>query len=69
MASAGGQCNHVNHVTTQIPYALTVAAVSFVSYIIAGFIRNPFICLAIAIALLWIVLTVISKCLNAKEPE
>lgn len=36
MASAGGQCNHINHVNTQLPYAITVAAISFVSYVIAG---------------------------------
>ena len=53
MASAGGQCNHVNHVTTQLPYAVTVAAVSFVTYIIAGFIQNAFICLPIGLALMF----------------
>lgn len=52
MASAGGQCNHVNHVTTQLPYAFTCAAVSFVTYVIAGFIQNPFICLPIGIVLM-----------------
>lgn len=52
MASAGGQCNHVNHVSTQLPYAVTVAAVSFISYVIAGVIRNPFICLPISIVLM-----------------
>ncbi len=52
MASAGAQCNHVNHVSTQLPYAITVAAVSFVSYVIAGFVRNPFICLPISIVLM-----------------
>ncbi len=45
MASAGAQCNHVNHVSTQLPYAITVAAVSFVSFIIAGFVQNAVICL------------------------
>ena len=40
MASAGTQCNHVSHVETQLPYAITVAAVSFVSYIIAGVLQN-----------------------------
>jgi Na+/H+ antiporter NhaC len=40
MSSAGAQCNHLNHVSTQLPYAITVAAVSFVSYIIAGFIQD-----------------------------
>ena len=52
MASAGAQCDHVTHVATQLPYALTVAAVSFVAYIIAGFIPNAFIALPIAIALM-----------------
>ena len=56
MSSAGAQCNHVNHVTTQFPYAFTVAAVSFVSFIIAGFVQNAWIMLPIAIVLL--VLTV-----------
>ena len=52
MASAGGQCNHVNHVSTQLPYAMTVAAVSFVSYVIAGFVQNVVICLALSIVLM-----------------
>lgn len=52
MASAGAQCNHVTHVSTQLPYALTVAAVSFVSYIIAGLVPNAVIALPIAIALM-----------------
>lgn len=51
MASAGAQCEHVNHVSTQLPYAITVAAVSFVTYVIAGFVRNAVICLAIGAAL------------------
>ena len=59
MASAGGQCNHVNHVTTQLPYAVTVAAVSFVTYIIAGFIQNAFICLPIGLVLMFGTLMVI----------
>lgn len=52
MASAGAQCDHVSHVSTQLPYAITVAAVSFVSYIIAGFIPNAVIALPIAILLM-----------------
>lgn len=48
MASAGAQCDHVTHVSTQLPYAITVAAVSFVSYIIAGFLPNAWIVLPIA---------------------
>ena len=47
MSSAGGQCNHINHVSTQIPYAVTVAAVSFVGYIIAGFVKSWVIVLPI----------------------
>ena len=52
MASAGGQCHHINHVSTQLPYAITAAAVSCVSYIIAGILRNSLICLPISIALM-----------------
>ena len=52
MASAGAQCEHVNHVTTQLPYAVTAAAVSVVSYIIAGFVQSAWIALPIAIALM-----------------
>jgi len=59
MASAGAQCNHVNHVSTQLPYAITVAAVSFVCFIIAGFVQNWLICLPIGIALMIATLLVI----------
>ena len=52
MSSAGAQCNHINHVSTQLPYALTVAGVSFVSYILAGFIQSWYITLPIAIVLM-----------------
>ena len=52
MASAGAQCEHVNHVTTQLPYAVTSALLSFVSYIIAGFVQSAWIALPIAIALM-----------------
>ena len=52
MASAGAQCDHINHVSTQLPYALTVAGVSAVSYIIAGFIPKWYIVLPISIALM-----------------
>ena len=52
MASAGAQCDHINHVSTQLPYALTVAGVSTVAYIIAGFVSNWIIVLPIAIALM-----------------
>ncbi|MEY8493967.1 Na+/H+ antiporter NhaC family protein [Lachnospiraceae bacterium 29-91] len=52
MASAGAQCNHVNHVSTQLPYAVTVAAVSCVTYIIAGFAQTPLIPLVIGVLLM-----------------
>lgn len=61
MASAGAQCNHVNHVTTQLPYAVTVAAVSFVTYLLAGFVKNAFICLPIGIVLMVGTLIMIQK--------
>ena len=61
MASAGAQCNHVNHVTTQLPYAITVAAVSFVCYVITGFVQNAFICLPIGIVLMVGTLFVIKR--------
>ena len=51
MASAGAQCNHVNHVSTQLPYAMTVAAVSCITYVIAGILQNAVICLVIGIVL------------------
>ena len=52
MASAGGQCDHLNHVSTQLPYALTVAGVSFVTYIIAGFVPHWYIALPIGAVLM-----------------
>ena len=67
MASAGGQCNHVNHVTTQLPYAITAAIVSCVSYVIAGFVRNPFICLPVSIVLMIGTLLVIRQV--TREPD
>ncbi|MCR5226708.1 MAG: Na+/H+ antiporter NhaC family protein [Eubacterium sp.] len=67
MASAGAECNHINHVSTQLPYALTCAAVSVVSYIIAGFIQNPIICLVIGVVLMVITMLVIEKVIG-REP-
>ena len=52
MSSAGARCNHINHVSTQLPYALTVAGVSFISFIIAGFVQIWYIALPISIALM-----------------
>lgn len=61
MASAGAQCNHVNHVTTQLPYALTVAACCFVAYIVAGITENVIITFATGLILLLAVLTIIRQ--------
>lgn len=58
MASAGAQCDHVNHVSTQLPYAIVAAAVSFASYLIAGFVRSWLIALPLAIALMIVTLLV-----------
>ncbi len=66
MASAGAQCDHVNHVSTQLPYAITAAVVSCVSYIVAGFVPNAFIALPIAIVLMIGTLLVI-KTLHANK--
>lgn len=66
MASAGAQCNHIDHVSTQLPYALTVAAVSFVSYIIAPFVGSWLIALPIGIVLMIGTLFVI-KLVTGKE--
>ena len=52
MASAGAQVDHLKHVSTQLPYAITVAAVSFVTYIVAGFVQNAIICLVIGAVLM-----------------
>ena len=59
MASAGAQSNHINHVNTQLPYAITVAAVSFVTYIVAGFVKTAWIALPVGIVLMVAVLLVI----------
>lgn len=71
MASTGAQCDHVNHVSTQLPYALTVAAVCVVGYIFAGFVQNVFAVLGLSIALMIAVLLIIrvyekKKAANAK---
>jgi Na+/H+ antiporter NhaC len=61
MASAGAQCDHVNHVSTQLPYAIVAAAVSFVSYVVAGFVQTAWIALPVAILLMLATLYVIKK--------
>ena len=67
MASAGAQIKHVNHVSTQLPYAISVAAVSFVTYIIAGFVQNAMICFAIGAVLTIAMLLVLKTVFAPKE--
>ena len=68
MASAGAQCDHVTHVSTQLPYAILAAAVSFVTYIVAGFAKTAWIALPVGIVLMLIVLFVI-KMMNPMPVE
>ena len=67
MASAGAQCNHMNHVSTQLPYVVVVAAVSFITYIIAGFIHNPVVPLIIGIVLMTLTIILIKYIVNQKQ--
>ena len=69
MSSAGGQCNHLNHVSTQMPYAVTVAAISFVMFVISGFAQNVFICLPLGIVLTVATLFVIKTITNKAEAK
>ena len=66
MSSAGAECNHINHVSTQMPYAITVAGISFVMFILAGFIQNAWICLPIGVVLTIATLFVIKKITTKK---
>ena len=66
MASAGADCNHIDHVSTQLPYALTVAGVTFVGYIIAGFVRNAWIVLPVSLVMMAAVLLAIRAAENKK---
>jgi len=67
MASAGAECDHIEHVSTQLPYALTVAGVSVFCYILAGFIKNWFVCLPLSIAIMVGVLVVIKMTAGKKQ--
>ncbi len=67
MSSTGAMCNHINHVQTQLPYAMTVAAVSFVGYILAGFVHSAWIVLPVSIALMLGVLYLIKLITSDKE--
>ncbi len=66
MASAGGQCEHIKHVSTQLPYAITVAAVSVFCYILAGFVRNWLVILPVSIAAMVVVLLAIKNFTKSK---
>ena len=66
MASAGAQCNHVDHVSTQLPYAITVAAISFVCFLISGFVPNAFIMLPVGAILVVVTLFVIKAVTKKK---
>ena len=52
MSSAGARCVHVNHVSTQLPYAITVAVISMICFLLAGFVQNPWICLAVGVVMI-----------------
>lgn len=67
MASTGAQCDHVNHVSTQLPYALTVAAVCVVGYLLSGFVHNVFIVLGFSVVLMLAVLFAIRFFVKRKE--
>ena len=67
MASAGAQCDHVEHVSTQLPYAITVAAISFVTYILAGIVKSAVICLPFGIILVALTLFVMKKRFGRNE--
>ncbi len=66
MASAGAQCNHINHVNTQLPYAIFVAAVSFIGFIISGFYQNIYIVLPLMFAIIFVLL-LITKLISKKK--
>ena len=67
MASAGAQCDHVTHVSTQLPYAMTVAAVSFVAYLIAGFVPNAVFALPVTIVLMIATLLIMRRVMGEKS--
>lgn len=69
MSSAGARCNHVDHVATQLPYSLTVAAISFVMFLLAGFVPNAWICLPVGIVVTIGTLIVIKKLSANKVSE
>ena len=69
MSSAGGECNHINHVSTQLPYAITVAAISFVMYIVAGMVQNVWLPLLLGTAITLGFLFIMRSVLRSKPIE
>jgi len=69
MSSTGAHCDHVNHVSTQLPYALFVAAFSFMGYVFAGFVQNAWIVLPVMIVALFAVLFIIKKVSDSKNEK
>ncbi len=67
MSSAGAQCDHIAHVSTQMPYALTAAAISFVTYIIAGFVQNAVISLIIGVILTFLVMCMLHYAFSSSK--
>jgi Na+/H+ antiporter NhaC len=61
MSSAGAQCEHMNHVTTQLPYVMTTAAVSFLTFLVAGFTKSAVLSLAFGIVVLFLLLMFIRR--------
>lgn len=69
MASAGAECDHVNHVSTQLPYAIVAAAVSFLAYIVAGFIQRAWLVLPLAIVMMIGLVVIIKVVTKGSESE
>lgn len=69
MASAGAECDHVNHVSTQLPYAIVAAVVSFFAYIVAGFVQKAWVALPLAIAMMIGMIMIIKVAVKGKESE
>lgn len=69
MASTGAQCDHVNHVSTQLPYAITAAAVSAIGYLLSGFVQNVFVVLGSSILLMLVVLMVLKMMTGKKKAK
>ena len=67
MSSAGARCEHINHVSTQLPYAIFVAAVSFIGFILAGLTKNWFVSFPITVVILFVALVVVKKCFACKK--